>query len=189
MAKRKSMSKRKRFEVFKRDAFTCQYCGRNTPQVVLEIDHVIAVASGGDDEPENLLTACFDCNSGKSDRPLTEAMPSMSAKMADEKERQAQLSEYNAHRENCRTAKLEAIERMSDYWFSLVIKPFEGRWLFGAARTPSIKSFLQRMPEADIKDAMDIAHGKFPLMSIDSDDWKTWKYFCGVCWNMIKEAG
>lgn len=28
MAKRKSLSKKIRFEVFKRDSFTCQYCGR-----------------------------------------------------------------------------------------------------------------------------------------------------------------
>lgn len=36
MSKRKSISKKLRFEVFKRDGFTCQYCGRMAPDVVLE---------------------------------------------------------------------------------------------------------------------------------------------------------
>lgn len=64
------VSKRKRFEIFKRDKFTCQYCGRKSPAVVLECDHIQAVANGGTDEIENLVTACFDCNRGKSDAPL-----------------------------------------------------------------------------------------------------------------------
>ena len=29
MIKRKAISKRLRFEIFKRDSFTCRYCGRN----------------------------------------------------------------------------------------------------------------------------------------------------------------
>ena len=40
MSKRKSLSKKIRFEVFKRDKFTCQYCGKTAPNVVLEVDHI-----------------------------------------------------------------------------------------------------------------------------------------------------
>ena len=39
MAERKPLSKKIRFEVFKRDAFTCQYCGQMAPDVLLEVDH------------------------------------------------------------------------------------------------------------------------------------------------------
>lgn len=45
--KRKSISKKLRFEVFKRDKFTCQYCGRKAPDVVLQIDHISPVSKGG----------------------------------------------------------------------------------------------------------------------------------------------
>jgi len=55
-----------RFEVFQRDKHTCQYCGRRTPEVELEIDHLIPVARGGTDTFENLITSCRECNSGKS---------------------------------------------------------------------------------------------------------------------------
>lgn len=62
-----------RFEVFKRDRFTCQYCGRKAPDVVLNCDHINPVAAGGTDDLLNLVTSCRDCNSGKSDRVLDDA--------------------------------------------------------------------------------------------------------------------
>ena len=65
-----AVSKRTRFEVFKRDGFTCQYCGRTPPTVTLECDHVHPRARGGGNQLCNLRTACSDCNLGKSDIPL-----------------------------------------------------------------------------------------------------------------------
>jgi hypothetical protein len=67
-----SVSKKIRFEVFKRDGFKCQYCGRTIDEVKLEIDHINPVAVGGDNDIINLITSCFDCNSGKSDRLLSD---------------------------------------------------------------------------------------------------------------------
>jgi hypothetical protein len=72
MAERKAISKKLRFEVFKRDSFICQYCGKSAPEVVLEIDHITPVSKGGKNTITNLITACFDCNRGKSNRTLTE---------------------------------------------------------------------------------------------------------------------
>lgn len=56
-----------RWVVFQRDNFTCQYCGRSAPDVVLHVDHVIPVSRGGGDDLDNLRTACSACNIGKSD--------------------------------------------------------------------------------------------------------------------------
>lgn len=69
---RKSISKKLRFEVYKRDSFTCQYCGRKAPDVVLNIDHIKPVAKGGTNDILNLITSCFDCNNGKRDILLDE---------------------------------------------------------------------------------------------------------------------
>ena len=44
---RKSLSNKIRFEVFKRDNFTCQYCGRKAPEIVLNVDHIEPVSKGG----------------------------------------------------------------------------------------------------------------------------------------------
>lgn len=64
---RTPIAPRLRFEVLRRDGFRCTYCGRTAAQgAELHVDHVIPVASGGPGELDNLVTACSDCNLGKS---------------------------------------------------------------------------------------------------------------------------
>jgi len=91
--KRKSISKKIRFEVFKRDSFTCQYCGRMAPDVVLEIDHINPVANGGDNDILNLLTSCKECNAGKGARELSDkqAVKQQQKQLADLNEKRSQL--------------------------------------------------------------------------------------------------
>lgn len=61
-----------RFDVFVRDEFRCRYCGRSVDdRIVLHVDHVIPRSQGGPTTLENLVTACSDCNLGKSDKALT----------------------------------------------------------------------------------------------------------------------
>jgi hypothetical protein len=60
------MNSRTRFSVLARDNFTCMYCGRRPPDVALEIDHAISLNNGGNDTIDNYVTACEDCNKGKS---------------------------------------------------------------------------------------------------------------------------
>ncbi len=62
---RKAISKKVRFEVFKRDAFTCQYCGAKSPDAILVVDHIKPVFTGGGNDITNLNTACQPCNAGK----------------------------------------------------------------------------------------------------------------------------
>lgn len=65
-----AVSSRLRYEVFRRDGFTCRYCGRKAPDVKLQVDAVTPEALGGSHrDPSNLATACADCNSGKSATP------------------------------------------------------------------------------------------------------------------------
>lgn len=73
-AKRTPIPKSIRFEVFKRDSFRCQYCGKSAddPSVRLEVDHIIPVAKGGDNSIMNLITSCRDCNRGKGARELSD---------------------------------------------------------------------------------------------------------------------
>lgn len=57
-----------RFWVLARDGYRCRYCGRDSSQVVLHVDHRMPKSRGGTDDPENLCASCFDCNMGKSAR-------------------------------------------------------------------------------------------------------------------------
>lgn len=90
---RKPVSAGLRFEVFKRDKFTCQYCGRAAPEVVLNCDHVRPVADGGDNDPLNLITSCKACNGGKGAVPLgdTAVIDRQHAMLAELEERRQQL--------------------------------------------------------------------------------------------------
>lgn len=58
-----------RFEIFKRDNFTCQYCWRNVKEdwIKLNCDHVFPRNLWWDNSPNNLTTSCFECNIWKSD--------------------------------------------------------------------------------------------------------------------------
>jgi 5-methylcytosine-specific restriction endonuclease McrA len=62
-----------RRNVFKRDRFTCQYCGRQPGSEELTIDHVIPRALGGLSTWENCVLACIDCNRIKADRTPEQA--------------------------------------------------------------------------------------------------------------------
>lgn len=68
----RGLNPRKRFEVFKRDNFTCQYCGRDVKKhrVVLMVDHIFPKRKGGEDSLANFITACTECNLGKHDNLL-----------------------------------------------------------------------------------------------------------------------
>ncbi len=56
-----------RFAVLTRDGFKCKYCGRSASEVKLQVDHILARHKGGKDKLSNYITACVDCNIGKSD--------------------------------------------------------------------------------------------------------------------------
>jgi 5-methylcytosine-specific restriction endonuclease McrA len=64
-AKAVSFSRR---NVFKRDRFTCQYCGVQPGTGELTIDHVLPRSHGGESTWENCVLACLNCNKRKADR-------------------------------------------------------------------------------------------------------------------------
>jgi 5-methylcytosine-specific restriction endonuclease McrA len=60
-----------RREIFRRDNFTCQYCGRQGGN--LTIDHVYPRHLGGQHLWNNVVTACAACNHRKGGRTLKES--------------------------------------------------------------------------------------------------------------------
>lgn len=60
-----------RRNILRRDGYKCAYCGRG--DLPLTVDHIIPKARGGDDNWENLISACTKCNNKKGDRTPEEA--------------------------------------------------------------------------------------------------------------------
>ena len=57
-----------RRNLFLRDDYTCQYCGRKCASDVLSIDHVMPRSRGGPTTWENCVLACVACNAHKGNR-------------------------------------------------------------------------------------------------------------------------
>ena len=62
--------------LFARDQHLCMYCGKDYSRQLLTRDHVVPLSRGGRDIWENVVCACFHCNSRKGGRtPQQASMP------------------------------------------------------------------------------------------------------------------
>jgi 5-methylcytosine-specific restriction endonuclease McrA len=62
-----------RRNLYRRDGFRCQYCGRKRNTADLSIDHVVPRSRGGRTTWENCVLSCIPCNVRKGNRPAVEA--------------------------------------------------------------------------------------------------------------------
>ena len=176
MAKRKQISKKVRFEVFKRDGFKCQYCGANPIGSPLHVDHIHPIKLGGTNDIDNLVTSCAPCNLGKSATPLSSIPESLSSKSKRIKEHEEQINEYQKIVEG-------KMERLKNEAWSVALIFMDGFNADGI-RTDwlaSIKTFNKRLGVHVVADAMDIA------ISNKNTGTACFMYFCGICWNKIRE--
>lgn len=164
---RKSIGNKIRFEVFKRDSFSCQYCGQQAPDVVLQVDHINPVSSGGDNDLFNLITACSECNSGKGAVALDDnsTIERQKRQLDELNERRAQLEMMLEWREGLRgldETQIDAFcaefERMCDgYSVNSGGRSEVARWLkkFSLqelldALDGSVGSYLRRLPDGSV---------------------------------------
>ena len=61
-----------RRNIFRRDRFTCQFCGRQPGSEELTIDHVVPRSRGGAHSWQNCVASCAKCNHHKADKLLSE---------------------------------------------------------------------------------------------------------------------
>jgi len=173
---RKPISKRIRFEVFKRDSFTCQYCGNKPPGIILELDHLKPVSKKGTDNINNLITSCFNCNRGKSNIDLKLLPNSLKDNLEIIKEKEEQLKEYHKlirKIENRLNKEIEIVSKRLQLYYPK--KEFSDNF-----KITSIKRFLYNLQVNEVLEALDIACGR--MKNIE----KAIPYFCGICWNKIK---
>lgn len=123
---RVAVGKSLRFDIFNRDGFTCQYCGHKPPDVMLELDHIVPVAKGGDNDEMNLITSCADCNRGKSAKILTDVRPSPDADLQHLKTEQQRL-EYERYLD-AKTRRDEAHQKVVNAIQATWRGTFRGRY-------------------------------------------------------------
>lgn len=188
MAERKSLSKSVRFEIFKRDSFTCQYCGGQAPAVILHVDHIEPVAKGGTNDLMNLITACEPCNAGKSDRRLGEhvALEKKRSQLEELQERQEQLELMMQWQKGLLAIDRSAEQEAAAFWSELV-SPYQ----LNEVGLQSISKILLKHSLGDVLEAMrtsvrqyvEISEGKPTSESVE----KAWNYVGRIC-NFRKSA-
>lgn len=178
-----SVSKRLRYEVLRRDNYTCRYCGESAPDVEVTVDHVIPKALGGTDDPANLVTACKDCNGGKTstnpDAPLV-------ADVAQDALRWSRAIAQAAQEMLADSGRLsEAHKQFASAW--------DG-WTYGGDENPqkipkdpgwqhTIDALLAGgLPMALLEECVQIAMSRRNVAPKN-----TFRYMCGVAWNKVTE--
>ena len=169
---RQTISKSVRFEVFKRDQFKCQYCGSSAPEVLLQIDHMNPVANGGTNDVINLITACLACNSGKSDKLLSDdtTVSKQKHQLEQLQERREQLEMMMQWHEGLKSLQEDIHTKLKEYWESIA----KG-YLINENGMVRIKKWAKTYPFDEILKAMDIAAEQYLVFDdavVTGDSWE-----------------
>lgn len=180
-SKRKPISKAVRFEVFKRDKFTCQYCGASAPDVMLEVDHIKPVSKGGTDDLMNLVTACRNCNRGKTNKELSDdtAVEKQKQQLKALQERREQLDMMLKWREELAAE----IEYEVDSIDANVFGPY-GKTITNKGRQ-DIKKLIRRFGFNEVYEAAELAIDHYYTGTDESMDW-AFNKIGGICYNKRK---
>lgn len=180
---RKSISKKTRFEVFKRDGFKCQYCGAMAPDVLLEVDHIEPVSKGGGNDVLNYVTACKGCNAGKSDRTLDDssAVKVQQAQLLALQERREQLEMMLKWRNGMKDIETDQVSVIADAWEATAIG-----WHLNENGQKVARRLLKKYGLQSVLDAIDTAGESY--LQMDEDGRATmesvetaWKKVGGIC--------
>jgi hypothetical protein len=164
--KRNSLTKTIRFEVFKRDKFTCHYCGRKAPDVVLHVDHIEPVSKGGTDDIVNLITSCFDCNLGKSNKKLSDntVIEKQRKQLELLQERREQIELMFQWKKSLSKLDDETVEMLKDY-ADAKIQPFS---INDNGKT-IISTLLRKYGVNEVLDAIDVSATTYLKFSKDGE--------------------
>lgn len=179
---REKISKSIRFEVMKRDKFTCQYCGKSAPDVILEIDHIVPVTKGGDNTILNLITSCRDCNRGKSDKELSDdtAVKKQKKQLDDLADRREQIEMMVEWRKELAQVVEQEIDEVEDVFRAYT------EWTFTPRGRLSVKKLIERFGISEVLEAAEIAIGRYYYGTLSS--WiETFNKIGGICYNRKKK--
>jgi len=144
--------------VFKRDRFTCQYCGKSAPDVVLHIDHIQPVSKDGDNSITNLITACAECNGGKGARELSDnaVIEKKKTQLDELQERRDQLEMMFEWQRGLMDLESIQVEKVSEIYQELV-----PGWYWNETGINLIKKLLMKFGFEEVVECLRISASQY----------------------------
>lgn len=173
-----AVSKRLRFEILRRDGFSCRYCGASSDETKLVVDHVLPESLGGKTEPANLVAACQDCNSGKaSTHPDDQVVEDVAAHAAVWKAAMEQAAaELNGHAEELQRSLAHFDALWSSWTNSEGVLQRPRDW------AQSVETFLSAgLSMAKLEELLAVT------MNSKVKNANCWRYFCGCAWRTVDQ--
>jgi hypothetical protein len=176
-----AVSKRLRYEILRRDSHTCRYCGATAPNAPLRVDHVTPVALGGTDTPDNLVTSCEPCNSGKSSAtPDAATVADVSRDAVRWAVAWKQAAEEERLSSSTRAAK--TAEVLEEFTRSIKGRYGTAPYLPQDAESSVLRWLELGLPQEKIAELIAYTVGRTAVAPDNK-----WRYFAGCCWSALKE--
>lgn len=140
------------------------------------VDHVVPVAKGGTDDPENLVCACSECNLGKSDIGLDESRLPLAPGPAEIREQAGQIAEYLDACKALDEKRREFRQYLTNRWC----------WAMNCNSVPN--RFLSRLMSVVSSHGLDIFNAALDVVTAHSAHLRgedEFKYFNGVVKRMV----
>lgn len=176
------ITKRLRYEILRRDDHACRYCGARAPDAKLTVDHVVPTALGGTDESSNLVTACADCNAGKSsttpDAPIVDGV-------AQDAIRWAQAMKAAAWSQSqARDRRRAYIDHFDEAWLGWHLGDDETR------KIPRPNDWANTIAHwfdlnIEVELLIELMQEAMPNHKLLPEN--IWRYFCGMTWRVVRE--
>lgn len=181
VTQRTKISKPLRFQILRRDNHTCRYCGAKAPESIVVVDHVVPVALGGQTVPENLVTACQDCNQGKASTPPD------ASHIADV---QADAVRWSQAMRTAAAIQMQALQEREQY-AQTVDEAWHGwTWDDGKQVVPRPENWRNTIDHwFDLGLELEIVLDLLTTAMRNNDVYasNTWRYFCGCVWRRLRE--
>jgi hypothetical protein len=160
------VGKKVRFEVFKRDNFKCQYCGKGSPDVILHLDHIKPKDAGGGNDIPNLITSCQDCNLGKGARLLDDktVVAKQREQLEELQERREQLEMMLQWREGLMSIEDDKLNRAREQYETRV------RCRLTEVGVNLLRKWIKQYDFAELLDAIDTSTAQY---LVPEGDWYT----------------
>lgn len=146
--------------------------------MILEVDHIVPVAEGGENDMMNLITSCRDCNRGKGKKKLTDrqTIEKQKTELDDLNERRQQMEMMLQWKCDLLNFELEMVNAIDSLICSMT------DWAMSDSAKQKIRRLISQFYFDEVYDATSISFEKY--YNGTEKSWGTaFNKIGGICYN------